>query len=82
MRKSLLWIGGLLCLVGVAVIVGSLVSTSMGLNPSFNFGDPAKFQFYLVPLWQIGCAVAVIGGALLLLSRLVKAGRPEAISRE
>jgi hypothetical protein len=82
MRKSLLWIGGLLCLVGVAVIVGSLVSSAMGLSPSFNFGDPAKFQFYLVPLWQIGCAVAIIGGALLLLSRWVKAGRPEAISRE
>jgi hypothetical protein len=74
MRKSLLWMGGLLCLVGAALIVGSVVSSSMGQNPSFNFGDPAKFQFYLVPLWQIGCAVAVIGGALLLLSRWLNAG--------
>ena len=74
MRKAILWIGGLLCLIGAALIVGSVVSISMGLNPSFNFGDPAKFQFYLVPLWQIGCAVAVVGGACLLLARWVKAG--------
>jgi hypothetical protein len=74
MRKTLLWIGGLLCLGGVAVIVGSIVASSMGLSPSFNFGDPAKFQFYLVPLWQIGCAAAVIGGAVLLLSRWAKLG--------
>jgi hypothetical protein len=74
MRKALFWIGVLVCVVGVGLIAASAVSTSMGLSPSFNFGDPAKFQFYLVPLWQIGCAVAVVGGALLLGSRWVKDG--------
>ena len=74
MRKALIWIGGALCLVGVAGIVGSAVSSSMGLNPSVNFGDPAKFQFYLVPLWQIGCGIAVVGGACLLVSRWAKGG--------
>jgi len=75
MRKVLLWIGGLLCGVGIAVTVGSVVSSSMGLSPSYNFGDPAKFQFYLVPLWQIGSIVAVVGGALLLVSRWVQRDR-------
>ena len=77
MRKALIWIGGLLCFIGVVAIVGSAVSSSMGLSPSYNFGNPAKFQFYLVPLWQIGCAVAVVGGACLLASRWVKSGRLE-----
>lgn len=74
MRKALVWIGTVLCLIGVAGVVGSVVSSSMGLSPSFNVGDPAKFQFYLVPLWQIGCAVTVLGGACLLASRWVKSG--------
>ena len=74
MRKALIWIGGALCLVGVAGIVGSVVSSSMGLSPSYNFGDPTKFQFYLVPLWQIGCAVAVVGGACLLAARWLTGG--------
>jgi hypothetical protein len=72
MRKALIWIGGLLFLIGAALIVASVVSSFMGLSPSYNFGDPAKFQFYLVPLWQIGCAVAVGGAACLLAARWVK----------
>ena len=72
MRKALIWIGGLLCVIGAALIAASAVSRSMGLSPSYNFGNPAKFQFYLVPLWQIGCAIAVAGGACLLASRWVK----------
>jgi len=74
MRKALIWIGGLLCGIGAALIVASAISSSMGLSPSYNFGNPAKFQFYLVPLWQIGCAVAVVGGACLLASRWVRGG--------
>jgi hypothetical protein len=72
MRKALIWIGGLLCGIGAVLVVASGFSGSMGLSPSYNFGNPAKFQFYLVPLWQIGCAVAVAGGACLLAARWVK----------
>ena len=72
MRNALIWIGGLLCVIGAALIVASGVSGSMGLSSSYNFGNPAKFQFFLVPLWQIGCAVAVAGGACLLASRWVR----------
>jgi hypothetical protein len=69
MRKALLWIGGLLLGVGLVLIAASVVGGLMGASPSFNLGDPAKFQFYLVPLWQIGAAIAVVGGALLLAAR-------------
>ena len=76
MRRTLFWIGGILCGLGAAVIVASLVMKVLGVEASYNFGDPAKFQFILVPLWQIGLAVAVLGGACLIAGRWVKARAP------
>jgi hypothetical protein len=69
MHKALLWIGFLLCATGLAVIVLSAVMSYMGLNPSYNLGDPAKFEFILVPFWQVGLVVAGIGAVCLLASR-------------
>jgi hypothetical protein len=69
MQKTLLWLGWLFCVIGAALIAANLVMSFMGLGASFNFGDPAKFQFILVPFWQIGLAIAAIGGACLLVSR-------------
>lgn len=73
MRKPLLWLGSVLGFVGVAVIVASVVLGYLGLGSSYNFGNPEKFEFVLVPFWQIGLAIAVLGGALLLLGRRFKA---------
>jgi hypothetical protein len=73
MRKPLLWLGSALGFVGVAVIVASVVLGYLGLGSSYNFGNPEKFEFVLVPFWQIGLAIAVLGGALLLLGRRLKA---------
>jgi hypothetical protein len=69
MRKALLWIGALLCAIGLAVIATSAVMSYMGLNPSYNLGDPAKFEFILVPFWQIGLVIAGIGAVGVLASR-------------
>ena len=69
MQKTLIWLGGLFCSIGATLIVANLVMSFMGLGASYNFGDPAKFQFNLVPFWQIGLAIATIGGACLLASR-------------
>jgi hypothetical protein len=66
MRKALLWIGVLFCGLGVAVLAASAVLGFMGLATSYNLGDPAKFQFILVPFWLIGIAIAA-GGALCLI---------------
>jgi len=41
----------------------------MGLNPSYNLGDPATFEFILVPIWQIGLVIAGIGAVGVLVSR-------------
>ena len=69
MHKALLWMGALLCAIGVAVIVTSAVMSYMGLNPSYNLGDPAKFEFILVPFWQIGLVIAGIGAVCMVASR-------------
>lgn len=66
MRKALLWIGGLLCGLGAALIATSAVLGYLGFGTSYNFGDPAKFEFVLVPLWQIGVVIPAAGGACLI----------------
>jgi len=69
MHKALLWIGLLLCTIGLVVIVASAAMSYLGMNPSYNLGDPAKFEFILVPLWQIGMVIAAIGAVCLLAAR-------------
>ena len=72
MRGFLRGLGWLLCVAGVVSIGAYFVMTYQGLGASFNFGDPAKFEFILVPLWQIGLAVGAVGAALLLISSWFK----------
>jgi hypothetical protein len=72
MRRSLLWLGFLLCGIGVAVILASALMSYAGMNASYNLGDPTKFEFVLVPFWQIGLGLAVVGGVCLLASRRLK----------
>jgi hypothetical protein len=73
MQRSLLWAGSVLCSIGAAVIVVSAVFGYFGLGTSYNFGNPAKFEFVLVPFWQIGLAITALGGAVLLIGRRLKA---------
>jgi hypothetical protein len=72
MRRPLRWVGFLLCGVGLAALVASAVMSYMGMNPSYNFGDPTKFEFVLVPFWQIGLIVVTLGAVCLLASRWMK----------
>jgi hypothetical protein len=71
MRKALLWIGLLLGGIGAALIVASAAMSYLGLNPSYNLGDPTKFEFILVPFWQIGLVIGVVGGLCVLTSRRI-----------
>jgi hypothetical protein len=80
MRKALLWLGVLFCAIGVGVVGVSAVLAQRGGSPSLNLGDPAKFQFILVPFWQIGLGLAVLGALAILVSRLVRARAPAARS--
>jgi hypothetical protein len=69
MQRAVSWIGGIFCAIGVALIAASIVMNFFGLEASYNFGDPAKYQFYLVPFWQIGLAAVATGCVLRLSSR-------------
>lgn len=72
MRKLLLWLGVVLCGFGAAATIASVVMTHMGLSASYNLGDPAKFEFVLIPLWQIGLAIGSVGAVCLLASRRMR----------
>lgn len=76
MRRALFWFGSLLSVIGVALIAINLITSYMGLSASYNLGDPAKFQFILVPLWQIGLTIGVVGGVCLAASRRLARTRP------
>jgi hypothetical protein len=69
MRKILLSLGLALYGFGVALILASVVMSYLGLSTSYNFGDPTQFQFFLVPFWQLGLAIAVVAVACLILWR-------------
>jgi hypothetical protein len=73
MRKLVQWLGVALLGIGVLAIVASAAMTTMGLSASYNFGDPSKFEFFLVPLWQIGLAIGAVGVLCILGSRLLAA---------
>ena len=73
MRKALIWCGGLLLAAGLVVLGGSAVMISVGLNPTYNLGDPGKLQFILVPFWAIGLAVTLVGAVCYWGGRRLKA---------
>lgn len=71
MRRTLLWLGVALYGFGVALILANVVMSYRGQSTSYNFGDPTRFQFFLVPFWQLGLAIAVIAVACLILWRRI-----------
>lgn len=68
MWRPLFWLGAALCATGAVVVVASAIMAYLGLSASYNLGDPAKFQFVLVPFWLIGVGLAGIGVLFLLAS--------------
>ena len=52
-------------LAGAVFFLGAqAMGAWLGANPSINFGDASRFEFILVPFWQVGLA-ALIGWGLL-----------------
>ena len=72
MRRLLLWLGFVFGSIGIAVTLVAAVMSYFGMSASYNLGDPTKFEFILVPFWQIGLAVAAAGGLCLLVSCRLK----------
>ena len=57
----LLWCGRIAAGVGVFFIACQLAGMMLGATPAINFGDATKFEFNLVPFWQIGTVFALAG---------------------
>ena len=79
MWMRLIWVGRFLVGAGVLLIGAHLLLAYGGLSPSINFGEAEELQFFLVPIWQIGLAVAAIGAAMIVVSRVFNGSSDSAI---
>ena len=61
LSRMALWI---LAGIGIFFIAAQGMGALLGAQPSINFGDAKRFEFVLVPFWQLGIA-ALTGAAIL-----------------
>ena len=71
MRTGLVWIGTASLLGGVLLIAANLMMYVMGFSASYNIGDSSKDQFFLISVWHIGIALAIIGGGGLYIGKRI-----------
>lgn len=63
-RAAILLSGRVAAAAGIFFLACQAMGMMLGAQPNINFGDATKFEFVLVPFWQIG-AVGLLGGILL-----------------
>lgn len=61
--------GKLVIALGVFFVLCQAAGWFLGVPPSINIGDQAKFEFVLIPFWQVGAAGLIAGYVLTLLAR-------------
>lgn len=59
--RVLLWISWVLIIFSVLLIIGHLVAFYMGMSASYNFGDPNKYEFFLVSFWKLSLGALIPG---------------------
>ena len=62
------WGAGLTLAIAAFFLASQGLGTLLGSQPSINFGDPTRFEFILVPFWEIGLALLLPGALAWLLS--------------
>ena len=75
----LIWVGRFLVGAGVLLIGAHLLLAYGGLSMSINFGEAEELQFFLVPIWQIGLAVAATGAAMIMVARVFNGSSDSAV---
>lgn len=73
-RPSARLAGGTAAGVGLFFVACQIAGAVLGAQPAINFGDSSRFEFNLVPFWQIGGAF-IVGG--LLIAYIAGRGRPQ-----
>ena len=71
MRSILLWVGVGFYGVGTALILANVVMSYRGVFTSYDLSHLTRSQLSLVPLWQLGLVIAVIGVACLIIWRRI-----------
>lgn len=61
--------GRIAMLIGIFFIACQFAGMMLGATPAINFGDSTKFEFNLVPFWQIGAAFLVAGTLISYFTR-------------
>ena len=59
--KGLLWTGRVAAGTGLFFFACEIMGIMLGAAPQFNLGDPNKFEFWMVPFWQAGVLLLVLG---------------------
>lgn len=67
-KAGALLAGRLAAAVGIFFIACQIMGNLLGAQPAINFGDSTKFEFNLVPFWQIGGAFLASGIVIALLA--------------
>ncbi len=62
---------GITLAIGIFFLAAQGMGALLGAAPSINFGDPRKFEFILVPFWQLGIACLVGWGIVKALKGLL-----------
>lgn len=60
-RRWARWSGVLAGAIGALFVASQFAGMALGLSPQMNFGDATKFEFILLPFWQIGLALLISG---------------------
>ena len=68
-RRWARWSGALAGGVGAVFVACQLAGMALGLSPQINFSDAKKFEFTLLPFWQIGLALLIPGLVLRWLAK-------------
>ncbi len=62
---------GITLAIGIFFLAAQGMGALLGAAPSINFGDPRKFEFILVPFWQLGIACLVGWGIVKVLRSML-----------
>ena len=66
LARATFWI---VLIIGIFFVVAQFMGLWLGAQPSINFGDSKKFEFILVPFWQLGLGALVAAVIMRLAMR-------------
>ena len=62
-------IGWFLISIGIFYLACHAMGLYLGMTPKINFGDATKFEFNLVPFWQLGAGALITGAIFRILHK-------------